>query len=180
MTIILSAPAYQGLTSAIAFRIYGWGASGSAGTFGINDFTFNGTVSPITPKFYRSQSSGDWNNINTWQSSPDNVTWSNSTLIPASDEKTITIQTGHTITASAAISLDETVISGILHRLITGGVLTIDDGAGNDIDIQNNGVLQVLSSNTYTSAMIPGTSSINISSGGKITIGDGSVAGGLG
>ena len=44
-------PSYQNITSAIKFRIYGWAAqnSGSNSQFGINDFTFNGTVctSPV-------------------------------------------------------------------------------------------------------------------------------------
>ncbi len=43
-TISLTAPAYQALTSPIQFRLYGFGASGGAGTFSVNDFTFNGDV----------------------------------------------------------------------------------------------------------------------------------------
>ncbi|WP_181456877.1 choice-of-anchor D domain-containing protein [Flavobacterium lacus] len=48
-TISLTAAAYQGITSEIRFRIYGWGASAAAGTFSINDFTFNGFVYSTTP-----------------------------------------------------------------------------------------------------------------------------------
>lgn len=48
-TISLTAAAYQGITSAITFRVYGWGASASTGTFSINDFTFNGFVYSTTP-----------------------------------------------------------------------------------------------------------------------------------
>ncbi|UMY66633.1 MULTISPECIES: hypothetical protein [unclassified Flavobacterium] len=46
-TISLSGASYQNLTSAITFRLYGWGASAAGGTFSINDFTFNGTVSTV-------------------------------------------------------------------------------------------------------------------------------------
>lgn len=46
-TINLSGGAYQGVTSAITFRIYGWNTTNSGGTFSINDFTFNGTVTPV-------------------------------------------------------------------------------------------------------------------------------------
>ena len=42
----LSAAAFDSITTAIEFRIYGWGGSNAAGTFSINDFAFNGTVSP--------------------------------------------------------------------------------------------------------------------------------------
>jgi len=46
-TIDLSGVTYQDVSSAITFRLYGWGASGTAGTFSVNDFTFDGTVSAI-------------------------------------------------------------------------------------------------------------------------------------
>ena len=45
-TISLSDAAYQNISSAIEFRLYGWGASDSTGTFSVNDFTFNGSVVP--------------------------------------------------------------------------------------------------------------------------------------
>lgn len=44
-TITLTAGTYQNITAAIEFRIYGWGASAAGGTFSVNSFTFNGTVS---------------------------------------------------------------------------------------------------------------------------------------
>jgi len=46
-TISLAGASYQTITSAITFRFYGWGGSAAAGTFSINDFTFNGTVSLV-------------------------------------------------------------------------------------------------------------------------------------
>jgi len=53
-TISLAAAAFQNITSAIEFRLYGWGASGSTGTFSVNDFTFNGEVvrvpQPVVPE----------------------------------------------------------------------------------------------------------------------------------
>ncbi|WP_462248791.1 T9SS type A sorting domain-containing protein [Ferruginibacter sp.] len=52
-TISLSAPAYQSITTATTFRLYGWGGSAAGGTFRINDFTFNGVtgVLPITIEY---------------------------------------------------------------------------------------------------------------------------------
>ena len=44
-TISLAAASYQNVSSAITFRLYGFGASAASGTFSINDFTFNGTTS---------------------------------------------------------------------------------------------------------------------------------------
>ena len=43
-TISLTAASYQNVSSAITFRLYGFGASAAGGTFSINDFTFNGTT----------------------------------------------------------------------------------------------------------------------------------------
>lgn len=43
-TISLSAVAYQNITTPVEFRFYCWNASSAAGTFSINDFTFNGAV----------------------------------------------------------------------------------------------------------------------------------------
>ncbi|TBX70722.1 T9SS sorting signal type C domain-containing protein [Flavobacterium silvisoli] len=45
-TISLSAAAYQGVTGAITFRFYSYGLAAATTTFSINDFTFNGTVTP--------------------------------------------------------------------------------------------------------------------------------------
>ena len=46
-TISLSAISFQNVTSATTFRLYGWAASAAGGTFSVNDFTFNGSVSAI-------------------------------------------------------------------------------------------------------------------------------------
>ncbi len=43
-TINLSAAAYQNITSATEFRLYGFNSGNSSGTFSINDFSFNGSV----------------------------------------------------------------------------------------------------------------------------------------
>jgi hypothetical protein len=48
-TISLTAAAYQNVSSAITFRVYAWGGSSAAGTYSINDFTFNGTINAAAP-----------------------------------------------------------------------------------------------------------------------------------
>ncbi|WP_051203950.1 Calx-beta domain-containing protein [Hugenholtzia roseola] len=48
-TIDLSAAQFQGITSAVTFRLYAWGTNNGTGTFSINDFTFNGTVTSAAP-----------------------------------------------------------------------------------------------------------------------------------
>jgi hypothetical protein len=46
-TITLTSPSFQGLTSSVEFRLYGWAGSSGLGTFSVNDFTFSGTLSAV-------------------------------------------------------------------------------------------------------------------------------------
>jgi hypothetical protein len=46
-TISLSGPAYQNLVSSVEFRLYAWNASTANGTYSVDDFTYNGNVTPI-------------------------------------------------------------------------------------------------------------------------------------
>lgn len=139
---------------------------------------------PLPTDYFRSNTvaPGDWNTAASWESSPDNITWSTATAPPNSAAQTITIRAGHTITVSSSINLDETVIDGIL-ELQTSSVLNINDGAGLDINISGTGIINIKNSNANSYASIigttPATASINIATNGKITIlGDGaSVAG---
>jgi hypothetical protein len=48
--VSLSASAFQNVSSAITFRLYGWAAITGTGSFSINDFQFNGVVSCAVPQ----------------------------------------------------------------------------------------------------------------------------------
>ena len=48
-TISLSASQFQSVSSAISFRLYGWGASSASGTASVDDFTFNGNILAAPP-----------------------------------------------------------------------------------------------------------------------------------
>ncbi len=65
-------------------------------------------------QYYRTSNSGNWNNINTWESSTDNTSWSGAATAPAASDNTINIQNSHTVTVTTSISLDETTIAGKL------------------------------------------------------------------
>ncbi|HET7118769.1 MAG TPA: hypothetical protein VFI29_19925, partial [Hanamia sp.] len=123
--------------------------------------------------YFRSRQNGTWSAPATWESSADNIAWQIATEVPTKDANTITIQSGHTISISNPVSLDQTVIEGIL-ELQTGGVLNISDGVGDDVTISDNGVLQIVSDGNYLSSInqFPGAN-INISTGGKIIVGNG-------
>jgi hypothetical protein len=49
LTIPLSALAFQNITAAITFRLYGWNAGNDGGSFSVNYFQFNGQVNALAP-----------------------------------------------------------------------------------------------------------------------------------
>ena len=154
----------------------GWGFTSS--TASKNGFVIGGSVTSagsedFTSGYYRSRQNGDWASATTWESSADNVTWSIAGKAPTKDAEKIMIQNGHTVGVSTSVSLDQTVISGVL-ELQTGGILNINDGAGDDITISENGILRIVSTGNYATVVQQSVgANINIASGGKITIGNG-------
>ncbi|SDG67317.1 InlB B-repeat-containing protein [Winogradskyella thalassocola] len=128
---------------------------------------------PTTALYYRSKDVGpsNWANSCGWESSPDNVNWSNSTSAPTKDANTITIRPTHTVYVESSISLDQTVIEGTL-ELRTGSELNINDGTGDDIKIESGGLISVKNnSGDYTSIFYQDPdASIHVGSNGKIEI----------
>lgn len=130
--------------------------------------------------YFRSRQDGDWSSASTWESSPNNINWQPATDAPTKDANEILIQTAHRVFVSNSVSLDQTMVAGIL-ELRTGGVLNINDGVGDDITILGNGILQITSTGKYVDAVHQSTSaSINITTGGKIILGNGSSSIGAG
>jgi CSLREA domain-containing protein len=95
------------------------------------------TVNPAVLK-YRTKQNGDWNNVNTWETSPDGTTWTAATSgqTPTSAEDTINIRNGHTVTVTTSANADQaTVDSGGTLIVNSGQTLTIDNGTGTDLTI---------------------------------------------
>ncbi|GAA4966477.1 T9SS type A sorting domain-containing protein [Algibacter aquimarinus] len=112
-TIDLSGATYQNITSAITFRFYVWGASSVLNAFSINDFTFNGVVSPAS-----CTSSITW----------DGAVWSNGT---GPDLTTLA-----TLNASYNTTTDGGSISACSLIVANGATLNIAD---NDyVEVDNN------------------------------------------
>ena len=85
---------------------------------------------------YRSKQTGNWNATTTWESSPDGTNWSNALSTPTSNDDVITIRNGHTVTISASVTVNQVVVaSGGILDLNGGLTFTINDGAGNDLDV---------------------------------------------
>jgi len=99
---------------------------------GVESSLFNVTLVTTNTDYFKSKEvTGSWATAGNWLSSPDNVTWINSTLVPANTASGITISDNSTITVSAAAT-------------------------GRNITVENGGVLTV--NNTFT---ISGTNVIN-------------------
>lgn len=155
----------------------GWGFYSSAS--GINGLAVGGYVTPIgattyNTDYFKSRQDGDWATAATWESSTDNITWHIATKPPTKDASAIAILNTHTVTISSSVSLDQTIVDGIL-ELQTGGILNINDGDLDDLSISSNGIFRITSANSYAISVAQSSGAvININTGGKITIGDGS------
>src|SRR5256885_16288406 len=81
---------------------------------------------------YRSFATGNWNSAGTWETF-NGASWVAAISTPTSTDGAITIQTGHTVTVSANVSVDEvTVDAGGTISITAGKTLTIVNGTGND------------------------------------------------
>lgn len=135
-TINLSATLFQNVTTPITFRIYGWGASGGSGTFSINDFTFNGSVSAI-PCFI----STTWNG----------TTWSAGT--PDINKNAIIAANYNTTTNSSFSACSLTVNAGFDLRVTNGHYVEVENDVvvNGNIIVDNHGAFkQNSNTSTYT------------------------------
>lgn len=94
-------------------------------------------MSSLATDYFRTKQSGNWNDINTWESSADNSIWADATLIPGTPSTKIQIQNGHTVTVSANITVDDVVIEeGGVVDVVSEATLTIANAvAATDFDV---------------------------------------------
>jgi hypothetical protein len=79
---------------------------------------------------YRSITTGNWNNIATWEVSCDNgSTWSNATQTPTSNDGTITVRNTHTVTVAGAPTVDQVTVEPGGTVVVNTSNLTIANGA---------------------------------------------------
>jgi hypothetical protein len=137
--------------------------------------TASSSINRITKLFslstdhFRSKQVGNWADVNTWESSADNISWFAATLTPTDVANTIQIRNTHTVTVSTNQSMDQVMVEsgGIL--LHTANTLTVNDGAGDDIMVLNGGIF-TLSSNSNGPVFSPVTATANINTGGMLRL----------
>jgi hypothetical protein len=127
-----------------------------------------GTTGSVTvtalPK-YRSKASGNWNAAGTWEVSTDNgSTWGDAVSTPTSAGSTITIRNSHTVTVTAAVTVDEVVVASG-GNLTLSAALTVANGTGDDIIVQNGGAMVVSSVPTFNTS-----ATANINGGGILRV----------
>lgn len=122
--------------------------------------------------YFHTKASGNWNAIATWESSPDNVTWTAATLTPDFNANTITIRAGHNVSVTANVTIDQTVIDNGGSVTINNGVtVLVADGAGFDLTVNEQLTVQT-GGNVTLRSTATGTSSLSVNFGaisGNIT-----------
>jgi hypothetical protein len=115
-----------------------------------------------TTNHYRTNGSGNWGNLNIWQSSNDSITWNDATEAPNSVAKSITIRTGDTVDITAAAAVDQLIIqNGAAINVAPKASLWVNDGEGDDIRIVGSGKLTIQSDTSGSGRIGNSTGSIN-------------------
>ncbi|MET3886003.1 HYR domain-containing protein [Niastella sp. OAS944] len=131
--------------------------------------TFNVTnIVPATTDLFRSKTTGDWDQVSTWQESHDGTSWFDAAVTPTSaNSSSILIQNTHVVTVVTSVTIDQTTVN-------TGGAITVNsgqrldvaDGTGTDLTINGNvtvnGFLRLANNATMTST----AASLTFNSGG--------------
>ncbi len=109
--------------------------------------------------------SSDWTNPVTWESSPDELTWTTATINPSSDAASVTILPDHIVRLNAAgIMLTNTTVYGTL-EVTTNANYQITGSDAFELIIENGGHFSV-----QNTALPSGSTKGLIKSGGKISV----------
>jgi hypothetical protein len=106
------------------------------------------------------------------------VTWINADISPTSASAGISILATHTVNVTSSVSMDQVTVAGTM-TILNGGIVNLNNGTGFDIDIQNAGIMNIYTSTSYaTTFVITVNATMNVATGGKITVGNGASSSG--
>lgn len=128
---------------------------------------FDIAIASAATDYFRSITSGDWSSTTTWESSSDNASWIPATLVPDFNANTITIRNGHTVAATTAITADQVEIEngGILSN--TAGAFTVNNGTGDDVNIQSGGIFTIASAG---GPVLNASATVNVGTNGIVRV----------
>lgn len=132
---------------------------------------------------YRSKQSGAWNIATSWQTY-NGSSWADAVSSPTSSNGITTILSGHVITSSATVTVDQVVINSGGTLNITAANFTIANGAGTDLScsgtlalssnatLGGSGICRVLSGGIFnwTGGTVGGGGSLTINAGGSLNM----------
>ena len=132
------------------YRVVVGGTAPCNGTVTSSAATLTVTVVTGSAAYFRSAATGNWTNIATWQSSPDNVNWYPATAVPTSSATQIDIRSGHTVSVTTASQNGKNIhVYGTLSLEEVFAVA--DDGtAAYDLTVENGGILSFPNTKNYT------------------------------
>lgn len=123
--------------------------SGADDGLGVDDFSLIAGFVPSSTLYFRSAQTGNWGLTSTWETSPDGISsWVAATTVPDTAAATVTVRTGHTVSFASFLPIDQVVIEPLGTLSYNTGVMTINDGTGDDIDIQAGGAFTLAVANT--------------------------------
>jgi predicted extracellular nuclease len=76
----------------------------------------------VATDYFRTRASGNWNSTATWESSADGTNWQAATLTPDFNANTISILTGHAVTVTANVTVDQVIIKPSSSVTVSAGV----------------------------------------------------------
>lgn len=137
-------------------------SSNNSSAFAINTPNCNSS----STDFFRSVQNGNWNQITTWESSSDNISWIPATLTPTDASSAIVISENDTVKITANVNIDQTtVMQNAVLEWIGGTAFKIQNGAGDDLVVYGT-----FKHNLSAAAPYQSGAAIRIKTGGTLEV----------
>lgn len=154
-----SSQTVTGLTNGTTYYFTFFTRKGSVWSTGVSTTATPNFMSQASD-YFRTKASGNWNSVSTWESSSNGSSnWISATLTPTSTANAIAILSGHNVTVTATVSVDQVTVNTNGKIIVNSGqTLTIADGA-DTFDLSVNGIIE-------NSGIITTTGAVKFESGG--------------
>ncbi len=99
-----------------------------------DSYSREASVTTISNGDYRTQASGNWNEASIWQVYIDG--WDDAASAPSYTDGKITIQSGHTVTVTSSVTIDQTTVEEDAGLTVADGVdLSVNNGSLTDLRV---------------------------------------------
>ena len=148
-----SSQTVTGLTNGTTYYFTFFTRKGSVWSTGVSTTATPNFMSQASD-YFRTKASGNWNSVSTWESSSNGSSnWISATLTPTSTANAIAILSGHNVTVTATVSVDQVTVNTNGKIIVNSGqTLTIADGA-DTFDLSVNGIIENSGTITTTGAV---------------------------